>query len=318
MPSTDARRTLLAVVRSSRPLSPSQVERLGSRYPNQRILLVVPSASPAAVAVATAHGWSVVTTSGRGSRLVLGDDVHDLPKPLDPNQRLASPRNRGRPAYGTFAVARRLLDGRPITQGELVLETGLSQPRVSQVLTDLARRGLVARWSEEQGGSWFASDWDGFLNWWLETYPGPGGVATSWFGLRPVREQAVAAIAAVRAVGGRGVMSGDVAADELAPWRLPHSALVYVDLRTARNLDLAGVLARSGLTPAGVDQATLEIRFPADPAVWGDDVDAPLPVADPVQVLWDVQRSGGPDADQAEAKLREVLSERAARQGVRS
>jgi len=61
----------------------------------------------------------------------------------------------------------------------------------------------------------------------------------------------------------------------------------------------------------------LEIRFPADPAVWGRDLDAPLPVADPVQVLWDVQRAGGPDVDQAEAKLREVLSERAAGQGAR-
>ena len=47
-------------------------------------------------------------------------------------------------------------------------------------------------------------------------------------------------------------------------------------------------------------------------------MDAALPVADPVQVLWDVQRSGGPEGEQAEAKLREMLSERAAGQGARA
>jgi hypothetical protein len=310
-PSTGALDILLSVVTLRAPLSPSHVERLGSRFPLQRILIVVPSASGAALDLAAAHGWSVLATSGRGTRIVLGDSVLDVEPPRVGAEN-HPPRRPGRPAYGAFAVGRQLLRGRPVVQAGLASTTGLTQPRVSQVLADLSRRDLVSRWSEEGAARWSVPDWDKLLDWWMAGYPGPGGVATSWFGLRPVREQAEAAVEVVRGVGGKVAVSGDVAADDLAPWRLPRVALAYVDLTSCHGPDLPGRLVQAGLTPAAKGEATLEIRFPADPGIWGDAADGHIPVANEVQVLWDVQRSGGSDAGQAAARLRAVIRDRAA------
>lgn len=315
LPGQEASATLLTVVSLCDPLSPSHVMRLGSRHPLQRVLLVVPSASPKAVEVATTQNWSVLTTSGRGSRLVLGNTAYDVSAPSDTDTHLARSRTRGRPAYGTFAVVRRLLAGGALTQAELASRTNMSQPRVSQILTDLKRQGLVDRCLGAGAGGWMARDWEELLAWWLARYPGPGGVATSWFGLRPPREQAVAAVAAVDLMGGRAVVSGDVAADELAPWRRPVGTVLYVDLSDAQAPDLAGVLAQSGLTPCGVDERTTEIRFPADPAVWGEERSRLLPLADPIQVLWDLRRGGGAGVDEAAAALTSVLGERVATHG---
>jgi hypothetical protein len=71
-----------------------------------------------------------------------------------------------------------------------------------------------------------------------------------------------------------------------------------------------------GLTPSGPDEATLELIVPADPGVWASSrdriTDPELPLADGMQVLWDLQRSPGSDTDQAVAALRQVLRTRAA------
>jgi hypothetical protein len=79
-----------------------------------------------------------------------------------------------------------------------------------------------------------------------------------------------------------------------------------------RGRDLADI----GLTPSTEQDATLELTVPRDPGVWpaaaGHNMvnlpaRADLPLADPLQILWDVQRAPGPDRDQAAERLLTVL-----------
>jgi hypothetical protein len=55
---------------------------------------------------------------------------------------------------------------------------------------------------------------------------------------------------------------------------------------------------------------------PADPGVWPAPgttaAEADLPLADPLQLLWDVARAPGADVDQALAALQPVLKARTA------
>jgi hypothetical protein len=199
-----------------------------------------------------------------------------------------------------------------LTQAALAELTHLSQPRISQILKALAGAGLV----EKIGGGWAPRDLDGLLRHWLDTYPGPGGVSTYWSGLDAPRDQAKTVIrrlsrdaASTSATGEpAAVVSGDVAADLIAPWRTPIRAVIY-----AR----AGAdLTEDGFTPVGNDEATLELVVPHDSGVWsqglgrqaGRTFDA-LPTAGPLQVLWDLMRAPGPDRAEAVAALWEVLRE---------
>jgi hypothetical protein len=127
-------------------------------------------------------------------------------------------------------------------------------------------------------------------------------VTTFWYGLGTPARQAEAALDLVSAQPATAALiSGDVAADLLAPWARPQRAVVYA--RTGADL------AAAGLTPSPAEQATLAFIVPADPGVWirpGESKNG-VPLADPLQVLWDLQNSPGPDADQAAGHFRSWL-----------
>jgi hypothetical protein len=296
------------------PLNPSDVVALVNNHAEPG-LIIVPAATPAARAAVDAAGWSWLVDSGQqvvgalriaGRRIAL--DEHD-------NAALDRPR-RGRPGpvpWGVLTLVRRLIERPYATQRELAELAGISQPRVSQSLRVLADRRLVQRSS----AGWTVGDVDALVRWWLESYPGPGGISTFWFGLEPPMAQARAVVGLFDTVGPDGdatsagqsavVVSGDVAADIIAPWRAPERAVVYA--RTG--LDLT----RAGLTPAGADEATLEFVVPKDPGVWGvSPITEPmrngLPLADPLQILWDVRRSPGADSEEAAAWLWQTLRRR--------
>jgi hypothetical protein len=316
----DAVAVTAVVERRLTALSPSHVRShlLHGSPARGELLLVVPSASRAALDAAAAAGISVLVAdptvpSAVTGRIVLPDRTielgADLPRP-DAGQ---SPSRPGRRPWGALTVVRRLLTAGPATQVDLGRSAAVSQARVSQALSGLVADGLVRRTADAGRPRWAPADWDALVDWWLAHYPGPGGITTYWYGLAGVSEQARAAVAALSAAGMPAAVSGDVAADVLAPWRRPGRAIVYAD---PSGRPVHDELTAAGLTPSGAGEATLELIVPADPGVWPAPgttaAEADLPLADPLQLLWDVVRAPGADVDQAVAALRPVLKARAA------
>ncbi len=256
-------------------------------------LFVTTRASARAVEVLTAAGWNVVTDVGQlGVRL--GDRwIAPEPPPTVPARQGAT--RRGPVPWATFTVARRLLAGPPSTQDHLGRRSAVSQPKVSRVLARMRADGLVVR--TPQG--WAPADWDRLTDWWLAAYPGPGGVASYWTSVAPPAVQAAETLSCLNATDpDNGVLSGDVAADVLAPWRRPSSSVVYV--RTGMRVP--------GLVPVSTpDEATLTVCAPADPGLR-----LPRPwqaggqrLADPLQVLYDL--TAGSDRADAATRLRHAL-----------
>jgi hypothetical protein len=199
-------------------------------------------------------------------------------------------------------VVRQLLEGGARTQADLSRRAGVSQPRVSQSLRQLALGGLALRSTRSAQVRWEPADWEALLQWWLRAYPGPGGITTYWYGLSTPRGQAQAVVDLLGTGRSRVAVSGDVAADMLAPWRRPTTAVVYV-ARTDEVDRPVEDLSSAGLTPSRAEDATLELTVPADPGLWAvagaNDTESSLPTADLIQVLWDVRRSRGSDVDQS-------------------
>jgi len=265
------------------------------------VLVVAPSASDAAMAAAADAGWSVLTLNAEesaGPRGLIRLPGRDVVIGNDPSRPARADRGRpGRPPWGKFALVRHMLTAGPITQVDLAHAAGTSQPQVSRAFADLRARGLVEQVATSAGPRWRIADRRALVTWWLDTYPGPGGITTYWFGLTPPVEQARAVVRHLQPTG-QVAVSGDVAADLVAPWRRPQRAVVYAaagDARAPRDVTAAG------LTPSGAQEATLELVVPGDlgmfpPSAWPD---ASMPLADALQVAWDVRRAPGPDADQA-------------------
>jgi DNA-binding transcriptional ArsR family regulator len=273
-------------------LNPSDIAALVGRY-SEPGLLIVPAATPAARAATEAAGWSWLVDDGQRVAGVLQIGSHRIAleehNPASRNQpRRVRP---GRVPWGALTLVRRLIERPYATQRELASLVGISQPRVSQALRVLADQQLV----ERSVAGWRVRDFDQLVRWWLDSYPGPGGFSTFWYGLDQPAEQA----RRVLGVLDRGVhpadppftlvFSGDVAADLIAPWRSPNRAVVYA--RTGDDL------TEAGLTPTGEENATLELVVPQDPGVWplppkGETQSVPgsgsLPLADPLQILWDL------------------------------
>lgn len=283
------------VRRLDRPLKPSAI----GPAPTRTSLLVAPRATRAAMAAAERQHWSVVTDAGAvairfpGNRWIRRDAASAQPPP--------AAGSRGPAPWGLLTVVRRLLEHAPLTQLDLARQSQLGQSRVSQLLKPLAAQRLVERTSR----GWAPDDWDRLCDWWLAHYRGPGGVTTYWYSLDTVPAQAAKAVQ-VHASTGRVAVSGDAAADLVAPWRRPVQAVVYAERAT--DLSLAG------WTTTDAAAATLLLVNPKDPGVWpvqplaGEYVNAALPLADPVQVLWDLTRAPGPDAGEAAARWRALLA----------
>jgi uncharacterized protein (UPF0264 family) len=134
----------------------------------------------------------------------------------------------------------------------------------------------------------------------VDHYPGPGGLASHWYGLDPVAEQAFRVHELLEAKRSRPAVSGDVAADLVAPWRTPAHALVYAE----KGADLAA----AGLTPAAAQDATLTLVLPGDRAVWtigrtpctvGLAGYGNVARVGALQVLYDLRHASGPDAGDA-------------------
>jgi hypothetical protein len=276
-----------------RPLHSSQLPPA----PNEPTLLVLPRATQRMIDAAVRDGWYVVTDTGA---LAVRLGTHLLERHPRSTAAEGPARTRGPASWATFAIARRLLAAPAMTQRELAERCGLSQSRVSRLASRLVNAGLV----EQTAGQWRPSDWDTLLDWWLRTYPGAAGTASYWYSLDDPATQTVKALTVLQtAPAAHPVISGDVAADLLAPWRRPTSTIIYTKIGAP--LENAGFIAVG--TP---DKASLALRAPADPGVWlptpwivGDH----LAVADPLQVLHDLTVVPGSDRTEAAHLLREAL-----------
>ncbi|MEV6810578.1 hypothetical protein [Micromonospora sp. NPDC051296] len=285
---------------SPTPLSPSDIVAVAGRHP-EPCLIIVPTATAAVRAAIEASGGSWLVDIGQHVAGVLHiDDTRIVLPPPAPAS--ARPARRGRVPWGAFTLVRRMIQQPHATQRELAALAAVSQPRVSQVLSALADIDVVRR----ARNGWTLPNVDAAIDWWLASYPGPGGITTYWYGLSPVVEQAARIASLLAAAGVQPVaVSGDVAADLLAPWRVPARAVVYA----ADGVDLA----EADFVPAGTEEATIELTVPQDPGLWPT---APqtrgnaLPLADPLQILWDVTRAPGADSEEAAERVRQVLRRR--------
>lgn len=327
----------------ARQLGPREIQRLvQSNRPNNdtSVLLITPVLSDASRQALARAGWSWLTTSGQDPELgSIRMKEHTIRLRTHPegDSDVKPGSRRGKTPWGALEVARQLLTGERLTQADLVQFTTVKQARISQLLSDFADRGWVGR-IHGHPISWQVTHYEALLDWWLRTYPGPGGVSTYWTSLDDIPTQVIRAHnalsrathlrahplqewgdsrsarpidrrLALEGIADEPLVSGDAAADRISPWRRPVRALIY----TRHGADLT----REGFTPVPPGAATLEVSTPQDPGLWPTPPlrrlldrlgpGAPLPMADPFQVLYDLSRAPGPDVDQAVAALRQTI-----------
>jgi hypothetical protein len=298
-----------AVRAKSRAPYPHEVERLQRSWHGLELrghpLLIVPFISESLGSLLTGDGWSWADAQGN----------FDLRAPgLVARQRRAStaptPKQRSLPrGSGSYAVIRALVrfsggEGEELRATALAAQAGISQPRASQVLHHLRSLELVdvsghGRWKPRR---------EALLDRFLAEYPGPGGSEHYHYTLDSPADVAVRAGQA--STPSRPIaVSADVGPDLIVPWRRPSLVTLYV----RHAIDLSGL----GLTDAkGRHDANVIIRTPEDrsvfpvPALAGQIQGNEVPLADPLQQIWDLQDLGGADRIEAAGRLREWLLER--------
>lgn len=285
---------------------PHEVERLersrrelaGQGHP----LMVAPFVSEPLGSILTRAGWSWADDQGNFDLRAPGLLFRQRRTVAAP-----APRRRSLPrGSGSFAVIRALVafsDGAGEEPGATALaaQAGISQPRASQVLRHLHDLDLV----EKSGRGRWRPHREALLDRFLAEYPGPGGSEQYCYSLDSPTDVAVRAGQA-SAPRQPIVASADVGPDLIVPWRRPSLVILYAK----RVIDPTSL----GLTDAqGRHDANVIVRMPDDQSVFpgyaliaqarGSDV----PLADPLQQIWDLQDLGGADRLEAAGRLRQWL-----------
>lgn len=206
---------------------------------------------------------------------------------------------------GTAAIARLLIaTDAPLTGVAIAEAVGVSQPRASQVLKQLAETDAIR------------STTSGYLGRpvrLLDLYrrrarPHVVQPDSYWYSTRSQTEQArrIVGLAADRRAG--IAFSADLAPDLLVPWRHPTVTVVYTS--DPLMLDAAGLVPAEGRADASVilrwtSDTTLLSPFPPWPSVIER-----VPLTDPVQQWWDLIDLGGDDRHEAAGRLRRAILDR--------
>lgn len=188
--------------------------------------------------------------------------------------------------------------GARLVQTGLAGVAGVSQPYVSGVLTKLVANGLL----DDRLHAPAADTWLNLAQAWAQARVWMP-ITTYWTGVADLAD----ALRAVRAVLPQPwVVSGDVGADILAPWRRPEQLVVLARGGTLAGTSLVQVTSEE---PAQVVlQATADkVALPENAPMlsWRSQQVA---VAQPLQVWWDVLRSPGTDAPEAAAHLLDTVT----------
>jgi hypothetical protein len=303
---TDGHNTRFAVQVKRRAPYPHEVDRLERAWRELagqgRPLMVAPFVSEPLGSILTRAGWSWADDHGNFDLRAPGLLLRQRRMTTAP-----APRRRSLPrGSGSFAVIRALVafsDDEDQEQRATVLaaQAGISQPRASQVLHQLQDLSLV----EKSGHGGWIPHREALLDRFLAEYPGPGGSEQYFYSLDSPTE---VAIRAGQASAPRHpiVASADVGPDLIVPWRRPSLVILY----TKRAIDPSSL----GLIDAqAVHDANVILRMPDDRSVFpghaliaqvqGSDV----PLADPLQQIWDLQDLGGADRLESAGRLRQWL-----------
>lgn len=276
---------------------PTRIASDVSRYPKQRRHLYVVAKTSAHLERKAWEGTIDLITLFPSQVIINGTRFLKDDASLD-GDRLPHRRQRGKPPWGRWAIERALLQMKhPTTQKELAHLIGISPQAVSQALAD---HPYVQRTDH----GWYVERTDSNVDRWINEYPGPGGAALYWYSLAPIVEQGHNAASLAAELEVQSLLSGDVAADDYAPWRLPATAIIY--LREAVDFSVIDFM------PTTRANATLIAKIPEDPTVWAlGRTLAENPqrtLADPMLTLWDVTHSTGSDTDDAAEHLKAALT----------
>jgi hypothetical protein len=305
---TDDRSARFAVQAKARAPYPHELERLKQSWHGLAArghpLIVAPFISEHLGSTLTRDGWSWADAQGnfdlRAPGLLLRQRRSFSP-PVP--KRKALPRGSG-----SFAVVRALVGfngGEDEEPGATALaaQAGVSQPRASQILHQLHQLELVDRSGR---GRWQPRR-EALLDRFLAEYPGPGGSEQYYYSLDSPLEVAVRA-GQVTTQSHPVVASADVGPDLLLAWRRPSLVILYAK----HAIDPSGL----GLTQAqGRHDANVIIRTPQDrsvfpaPALTAQVQGRDVPLADPLQQIWDLQDLAGADRTEAAGRLRQWLLE---------
>lgn len=294
-----------AVQAKGRAPYPNELDRLATTRADLAAygepLLVAPFVGEAVGARLRAAGWSWADTQGnfdlRAPGLVLSRRCTTTP-PEPTGGRLPQ-------GSGSLAIIRALvrdnLGAEEARATGLAAQAGVSQPRASQVLHRLDELDLVDRTAQ---GRWQPRR-DALVDRFVAEYTGPRGSQRHLYSLDTPTDVAVR-LARAATSGQWLAVSADVGPDLILGWRRPSVLVVYAQ----EELDTAAL----GLVEAqGRHDANVVIRYPDDASVFARPplvaelrgVDIPL--ADPLQMLWDLHDLGGADRLEGAGLLHEWL-----------
>jgi len=249
-------------------------------------LLYAPRVSEGQGRALTERGWSWIDELGnfdlRAEGIVLRNRI---PRKKGEGKRSAKALPTG--SVG-LRVIRTLIANppEPIRTSTLAAAAGTSAPRTSQVLQQLRTHGHAARASN--------STWDvdraALLELFLADYRGPGGDRRWFYAL----DLASAARAIVEHRECEPVISGDVAADLLAPRRRPSHLVAYVRHGEIEESDVLVATTSGSEANIAVIQPSDRSVFPLAP-LHGSGATGVIPLAEVTQVAWDLLRLGGQD-----------------------
>ena len=203
---------------------------------------------------------------------------------------------------GTAAVVRLMVaSDLPMTGVAIAAAAGVTQPRASQILKQLAELNAVSATPDG-----YVGDPAKLLDLYrMRTRPHLVEPESYWYSTRPLTEQAsrVQALAIER--GSAIAFSADLAPDLLAPWRHPTVMIAY----TADQLPAS----EAGFVPAeGRADSSLILRWTDDHRLlsptppWVDEVDGHR-ITDPCQQWWDLLDLGGEDRAEAADRIRSAI-----------
>ena len=265
-------------------------------------VFVVPFVSDAVGDSLRRAGWSWADDAGnfdlRAPGVVLRQRTTNISPPV---KSTALPQGSG-----SLAIIRSLIgfsadETEEASATTLAAQANVSQPRASQVLSQLRRHGLVTKTNH---GRWLP-DRPALLDRFLSEYKGPGGSERYLYSLDPSTE--VAMSMATVAPPGSMAVSADVGPDLIQAWRRPTMLIVYVR-------DAIVVWTSSGLVEAqGRDDANVIVRSSRDTSVFprhqlvAGVQGVEVPLADPTQMIWDLHQLGGQDRREAAEVMREWI-----------